>query len=415
MMLKGFILCVGDELLTGQTLDANSPWLAQELSAQGVTVVGMAVAPDQKDALIDAIRHAAAGADVLIITGGLGPTEDDLTRPAIADLLAVPLVEDATSLRDIEAFFSSLGRRMSDANRVQAALPRGARAIRNTCGTAPGIRARYRDTTIFALPGVPHEMRVMFAQTVIPEIAGAGGACCYATRTLYTHGIGESDLGERIRDLMARGRNPAVGTTAKQGVIGIRIYARGASGEEAQALLDRDARELRGRLGNLIFGADDERLAAAVAGLLREKRRTIATAESCTGGWAAKQLSDIPGSSAYFLSGIVCYSNEAKVNLLGVPREIIERHGAVSAEVAESMALRCRALAASDYALSITGIAGPDGGTPDKPVGLVYIALADAAGCDVSRHLFGEFRTRDEIRERSCTTALNRLRLKLLA
>lgn len=414
-MSKCFILSVGDELVTGQTHDTNAPWLAQQLSAQGLTVTGMAVAPDQNDALINSIRHACDEADVLIITGGLGPTEDDRTRYAIADLLAVPLVEDAASLRDIEAFFSSLGRQMSAANRVQAALPQGARAIRNTCGTAPGIRATYRGTPIFALPGVPHEMRVMFTQSVAPEIAGAVGRRYFATRTLFTHGIGESDLGERIRDMMARDRNPAVGTTAKQGVIGVRIYARGATDDEARSLLDRDVQELRGRLGHLVFGVDDDRLSAAVAELLREKRRTIATAESCTGGWLAKQLTDIPGSSAYFLSGIACYSNEAKINLLNVPRELIERHGAVSAEVAESLAIRCRERAASDYTLSITGIAGPEGGTPEKPVGLVYIGLADAAGCEVSRHLFGEFRTRDEIRERSCTTALNRLRLRLLS
>jgi nicotinamide-nucleotide amidase len=303
---------------------------------------------------------------------------------------------------------------MPETNAVQAMFPAGSEPITNTCGTAPGIRAKWKRAMVFVMPGVPREMKVMYERDVLPALRPLAGEGAILASTLYCYGAGESSIGGKIRDLMARDRNPTVGTTAQQTVIGVRIHAYGRSREEAQALLDRDRAEVRRRLGTLVFGEDDDRLAAAVAGMLFEQGGTVSTAESCTGGLLAKAFTDIPGSSAYFLQGVVTYSNAAKTALLGVPAELIARHGAVSREVAEAMALGCRRMSGSDVAVSVTGIAGPGGGTPEKPVGLVYIGLADAGGCDVTEHRMGESLTREEIRDRTCKAALNRVRLKLV-
>lgn len=264
------------------------------------------------------------------------------------------------------------------------------------------------------MPGVPREMREMFERSVRPVLADRSGGAVMRVSMLSCIGAGESDIGRQIEDLMQRDRNPVVGTTAKQGVIGVRVYARGGSSKEADRLLAETEAEVRRRLGSLIFGRNEETLASAVAELLSGAGRTVSTAESCTGGLVAERLTGIPGSSNYFLGGLVTYANESKVRLLGVPAELIERHGAVSEPVAHAMAEGCRRVHRTDYALSVTGIAGPQGGTPDKPVGLVYIGLAGAAGCRVTRHLFGEFLNRADIRERTAGAALNRLRLCLL-
>jgi nicotinamide-nucleotide amidase len=304
---------------------------------------------------------------------------------------------------------------MPDTNLIQAHFPIGSTPIDNTCGTAPGIRATIGDCLIFAMPGVPREMKVMFERDILPHLMSESGSGVILTTTLWCYGTGESTIGEKIRDLMQRGHNPSVGTTAQQMIIGVRINAHGQTHEEATRLLDHTTQDVRSRLGELVFGSDDDTLWFAVARLLVEKKKTVATAESCTGGLIAKSLTDIPGSTAYFLDGVVTYSNEAKTRLLNVPAELIEQHGAVSAEVAEAMAINCRESSSSDYAISVTGIAGPTGGTPDKPVGLVYIGLADADGCEVTKHLIGDFLTREEIRDRTRKAALNRLRLKLIA
>jgi nicotinamide-nucleotide amidase len=232
-------------------------------------------------------------------------------------------------------------------------------------------------------------------------------------RTIYTFGAGESEIGERIRDLMQRGRNPTVGTTAQQAVIGVRIHAAGSGPAAAEALLEQTSAEVRSRLGALVFGDDDETLWAVVVRDLIRLGRTLSTAESCTGGLIAKSITDVAGSSACFLEGVVTYSNAAKTRLLGVPAELIAAQGAVSRPVAEAMAVNCCRLSGTDYAISITGIAGPSGGTEEKPVGLVFIGLADARQCDVQEHRLGAFLTREEVRDRARKIAINMLRLRL--
>jgi nicotinamide-nucleotide amidase len=416
--MQAIVLSIGSELTLGQSVDTNSAWLSARLAEIGIPVRMHLTLPDELELICQEIARACGMADVLLITGGLGPTADDLTRLALAAVMGTELVEHQPCVEQIRAFFAARRREMPEANLVQAMLPAGSVPLENTCGTAPGIRATLtsasQQTTIFALPGVPREMKVMYERSVRPELAAQTGGAVILARTLYCCGAGESLIGERIVDLMQQGRNPSVGTTARQGVIGVHIRARAASPGEAAGLLQATADEVRSRLGDLVFGEDDPRLEAAVARLLVQHRLTIATAESCTGGQLARRLTDIPGSSAYFREGLVTYANEAKMRLLSISEDVLEQHGAVSAAVADAMAVRCRRQSGADLAISITGIAGPTGGTSEKPVGLVYIGLAAEEGCVVTDHHLGDDLTREEIRERTCTLALNRLRLRLM-
>jgi len=412
--MEAIILSIGNELTAGQTLDTNAAWLSQQLAELGVRVLRHVTTADELEPIRLEIERACERADVVLVSGGLGPTVDDLTRQALAEAMGVPLELREESIERIRAFFTARDRPMPETNVVQARFPAGSEPIANTCGTAPGIRARFKRATLFAMPGVPREMREMYRRDVRPRLIPRAGGAAMLAATLHCFGAGESDVAEQIFDLMERGKNPAVGTTARQGVIGVRIHARGSSHEQARSLLNETVEEVRRRLGSLVFGRDDETLASAVAQRLTSAGKTLSTAESCTGGLLAKRLTDVPGSSAYFRDGVVAYANEAKTRLLGVPAELIERHGAVSAPVVEAMALGCRQRSRTDFAISVTGIAGPQGSTSDKPVGSVYIGLADESGCQVTPHRFGEFLSRSEIRDRTCNTALNRLRLRLL-
>lgn len=412
--MNAAVISIGNELTLGQTVDTNTAWLSRRLAEIGIRVRIHSMVADDLDAIRAELERGCELADLVLVSGGLGPTADDLTRDALAALLGVELCRDEKSVEEIRAFFAARHRDMPESNLVQAMFPAGSVPISNTCGTAPGIRAAWKRAAIFIMPGVPREMKVMYDRDVLPAIAPMAGEGVILATTLYTYGLGESQVGERIVDLMARGRNPTVGTTAQQTVIGVRVHAHGLTAAEARHLLERDCAEIRRRLGLLVFGENNDALSAAVGHLLMEQRKTLSTAESCTGGGLARQLTDVAGSSAYFVQGVVSYANEAKSRLLGVSAEMIGRHGAVSREVAEAMAVGCRQISGSDYSVSITGIAGPTGGSPDKPVGLVFIGLADGSGCDVTEHRLGDSLTREEVRDRSCKQALNRLRLKLL-
>ena len=411
--MKAQIISTGTELTIGQAVDTNSAWLSQQLAALGIECAGHMALPDDQAAITSAITIASREAEVVLVTGGLGPTPDDLTRFALADALGVEVRLDAASLAQIEEYFRRLRRPMAETNRLQAMFPIGATPIANTCGTAPGMRVRLNRAEVFVMPGVPNEMKVMFDRDIRSALAPGGGAVILQ-HTLRTFGMPEAEIGDRLSDLMRRGRNPAVGTGAADLIIAIRINARGANEAEARRLLEADAAEVRARMGNAVFGEGDDTLADAVARLLISRHKTIATAESCTGGLIGVRLTDVPGSSAYFIQGFVTYANEAKQRLLGVPAEMIAAHGAVSAEVAEAMATGCRRLAGTDYALSATGIAGPTGGTAEKPVGLVYVGLAHESGTIVKELRVGPTMPRAAIRDRTAKIALNLLRLHLL-
>jgi|CXWL01.1.fsa_nt_gi nicotinamide-nucleotide amidase len=422
--MNAVIISCGTEIVTGQCVDTNSAWLSERLTAHGIEVVAHVSVGDNLARMVAAIRRARDEADLVLITGGLGPTLDDLAREALALALNRPLHESAEALAQIFAFFQRWRRDMPESNRVQALIPEGCEVIANPRGTAPGIvffdDAKDVASTlnqgglrgVIALPGVPGEMKAMFDAYVEPRLASSTTACTLSAR-LHCFGINEARLGETIADLMTRERNPLVGTTASKAVLTVRVLATATDAASARKLLDADRAEIHRRIGSAIFGEEDDTLQSAVAKLLIEHKKTVATAESCTGGMLSQRLTDVPGSSAYFLHGYVVYSNESKTQLLNVPPDVIGQHGAVSEEVARTLAESARAQAGSDFAISITGIAGPGGGSPDKPVGLVYIGLADERGIEVRRILFGDHITRDEIRDRACKTALNMLRLRL--
>ncbi len=406
--MQAVIIAIGDELIGGASVDTNSAYLSAHLAERGIVAVRHVTVGDDAGRITEAITRAAEEAELVVITGGLGPTRDDLTRQALADAMGVELLEDARSAERIAAFFARIGRTMKPSNLTQAMIPAGAEVLDNDCGTAPGIAARLGQADVFALPGPPNEMTEMFERQVAPRLPDAGAS---ARRILHAFGTGESDIGEKIADLMARDANPKVGTTAKGGIISIRIVADGETTGQAERLAEKTADEIRRRLGELIFGAGDQTLPSVVGKALKAGGLTLATAESCTGGMIGRMMTETPGASEYFLGGLVAYANSAKTAMLNVPAETIETHGAVSERSADAMARGAREKFGSDFALGVTGIAGPTGGSDEKPVGLVYIALTGAGGTKVHRHIFGG--DRNIVRRRAALAAINHLRLAL--
>ena len=415
--MQAILLSIGDELILGQTVDTNAAWLSQQLMAMGIRCLEHRTVDDGLDAVAQAIRETAAQCDLLIITGGLGPTDDDLTRPALAKAMGVELIEDAPSIQMLQQFFRGLGRAMPERNRVQAMHPQTSTMIENTCGTAPGIQARLGRAMVFVTPGVPREMRAMFEKEIAPVIATMGGSGrVILTRKVNTFGSGESDIAERLGDLMARDRNPVVGTTVANGIVGVRIRAEFDDAPLAESALETTAAQVLEHVGPLAYGIDEQSLQGAVIGQLIAQSKTIATAESCTGGMIAAMLTDVPGSSAAVLGGWVTYANAMKTAQLGVPPEMIEAHGAVSAAVVRAMAEGALSNADADVAIATSGIAGPGGGTKEKPVGTVYLGLAWREGDHIETdariaHFPG---SRATIRERSAMCALQLMRLHLL-
>lgn len=415
--MDAVILSIGTELTTGQCLDTNAAWIGAALTNRGVRVLQHVTVDDDLARIVAAIRGALDSAQLVVATGGLGPTADDLTREAVARAIGQPLESNPAAAEEIRVFFERWNRPMHAANAVQAMIPRNCRVIRNDGGTAPGIWHNSPEVDLFALPGVPGEMKAMFAATIAPYIETRCGAARTKEAALHCFGMNEARIGELLGDLMTRGRNPLVGTTASRGIITIRILASAPTEAAAVRLMATEVAEVRARLGSVVFGEGDDTLERAVGYLLRDRVLTVATAESCTGGLVAKRLTDVPGSSEYFVRGYVTYSNASKSELLGVSAELIERDGAVSEAVARAMALGCRSAARCDYAVGITGIAGPTGARPpDKPVGLVYVALAGPGEGEVAvkRLGLGDHLTREEIRDRAASVALNLLRLRLL-
>ncbi len=408
---KACIVSIGNELLNGKTIDTNAAYIAGRLRTVNLPVVGVHSVPDEEPAIERALALATGEADVVVATGGLGPTDDDVTRQAFAGFLGVGLVLRPDLLERIKAFFDRRGIEMPARNSIQACIPQGAAAIENERGTAPGIRARKGGTLLFALPGVPAEMRHMLDTQILPELRSLAVGQAIAVRRLKCFGAGESKIAEMIGDAMLRGRNPLVNCTVHTGIISLEVVATAADQTAAEEMAEREERSLCSVLGRLVYGTDDQTLAEVVGAGLVRSGGTLAVAESCTGGLLAELITDIPGSSRYFTYGWVTYSNEAKCHELGVPREMIDMYGAVSEQVARAMAQGARHKAGTDYAIAITGIAGPGGGSEQKPVGLVYIAVDNRDGTDTSRYILSF--DRSSVRLRAAQTALNTLRLKL--
>lgn len=412
--MKAVILAIGDELILGQKVDTNSAWLSAKLAELGVMTLYHKTVADDLEATVAALKEACKAANLVIATGGLGPTADDLTRQAIAGLIKRPLDLHPPSLDRIKAYFKTLQREMPASNRVQALIPRGCEALDNDWGTAPGIKAEIGKTLLFAFPGVPYEMTNMATRDVFPLFKRKAGHAL-AMAILNTFGAGESVVAEKLGDLMRRDRNPLVGTTVSGGIVTVRIRSESPSVMGAQKNLETTLQEVKARLGNLVYGCDDETLAGKVVALCEAKGRRLALAESCTGGLMSKMLTDIPGSSKAYVGGWVVYSNAMKTRELGVPADLIDQEGAVSEAVACAMAEGALRHAEADLAVSLTGIAGPEGGTGKKPVGMVWIGMAsrEKGTTNIKAECFRYPGTREMIRDRAAKTALNLLRLEL--
>ncbi|MGE5295262.1 MAG: competence/damage-inducible protein A [Solirubrobacterales bacterium] len=408
---KASIISIGNELLSGKTVDTNAAYIEAQLRTAGIPVLGVYSVGDEEPAIRRKLALAAQEADFIISSGGLGPTDDDLTRQAIAGFLGVDLVLREDLLATLRQFFERRAIEMVQRNVVQAYIPRGASAILNERGTAPGIRAEFDGKVLYSMPGVPSEMRHMFDTFVLPELRRLATDQVIVVKRLRCFGAGESKIAEMIGDAMERGRNPLVNCTVHEGVITLEVVAMASEANEAEAMAAREEQSLRAALGDLVYGTGVQTLGEVVGRQLAEMGRTLAVAESCTGGLLASMITDVPGASQYFTYGWVTYSNAAKQSELMVPAELIDKHGAVSEPVAQAMAQGARRRSGADYAIGITGIAGPDGGSELKPVGLVYIAVDSRDGVETSRYVFSW--DRSAVRLRAAQTALNLLRRQL--
>jgi nicotinamide-nucleotide amidase len=410
--MKAEIISIGSELTTGQNLDTNGQWLSRRLAEIGIAAGWHTTIADDLEDNIAAFRLATERAALVLATGGLGPTQDDLTREVLARVAGVELVFHQESLAQIEAMFARRKRTMTERNRVQAFFPAGSEPIPNANGTAPGIWMTIGNCVLAAMPGVPSEMYAMFETQIKPRLCRLGLAQgVLVQRKINTFGLGESALEEKLFDLTRRGHVPEVGITASDATISLRIFGRGTTAAEAEVQIAPVERTIRERLGELVFGVDDEQMQDIVIRLLMERRKTLATAEGVTGGLVAQRLSRVPGASACFRGGLVAYDNAVKTEMLAVSHDLVERHGAVSAAVAEAMAITCRTRFRTDLAASTVGIAGPGGGTTDKPIGLVFVGLAWDGGA--SSRTFNWGGTREEVQSRTAKLALNSVRLHL--
>jgi nicotinamide-nucleotide amidase len=411
------IICVGTELLLGDILNSNAQYLAQELAKLGIPHYHQTVVGDNVERIQQVIEIAInRGATILIFTGGLGPTPDDLTCETVADFFDSLLVERAEIIEDITRKYAVRGRVMTPSNRKQALIPQGAEILPNPTGTAPGIIWQPKpDITLFTFPGVPSEMHRMWHETAVPYLKNQGwGKNIIHSRMLKFYGIAESALAEKVAPYLNL-PNPTVAPYASKGEVKLRVAAKADSEAAAEASIVPVAEQLQEIAGLDYFGADGDTLASVVGDLLRQASETISVAESCTGGGLGQMLTETSGSSDYFWGGIISYDNSVKERLLGVNPEDLVKDGAVSATVAMQMALGVKTKLGTTWGLSITGIAGPTGGTETKPVGLVYIGLAapDHTVESFECH-FGAVRGRSLVRYSSACTALDNLRRKLL-
>lgn len=415
MDIKAEILSTGDEVRTGAIVDSNSAYIAEKLQEAGVAVTRHSCVGDDLDQLSSILREIGSRADIAVVTGGLGPTVDDITADAAADAAGVELIRNEDAVKSMEAIFATRHRQISASNQRQAMLPKGATCIPNPVGTAPGFIFTIDRCTFFFLAGVPHEMQRLLADAVLPAIADLQGESrrFYKVRNISTFGLAEAATGDSLVGLEAQFPSITLGLRAKFPEIHVKLYAQGS--DENQ--LDRDIAEatrwVRDKLGINVLSTDGHPIEVAVGKLLIEKKATIAIAESCTGGLISHKMTSVPGSSAYFLFSFVTYANQAKIDVLGVAPETIATHGSVHEITAKEMAEGARRRSGATYGLSTSGIAGPDGGTDEKPVGTICIGLATPEGTRTFRYRFN-FGGRAKNMEIFAMSALDILRRELL-
>ncbi|MBC7287918.1 MAG: competence/damage-inducible protein A [Armatimonadetes bacterium] len=411
------IISVGTELLLGEITDTNAVFMSQELAVLGINLYYRHTAGDNLDRLAAQICESAARSDVILLCGGLGPTEDDVTREALAKATGRRLVRFPEAEQRLREFFAARGRELTPNNLRQAEAPEGARLLENSVGTAPGIALEHEGRFYVALPGPPDELRPMWYDSVRPMLRelvrrAMGGEVSIFTRVLRLADIGESQVAHELADLIAQQQDPSIALYASPGEVKVRLATKAPDYEAARERFGPVEDEIRRRLGQFIFGVDDQAMEAVIGDLLVARGATLAVAESCTGGLIGDMITNVPGASRYFLADFVTYSNEAKIQVLGVPAEIIATVGAVSKECAEAMARGAREKAGATYGLATTGIAGPSGGTPEKPVGTVYMAVCDANRCVVRHFVWPTSRLRFKMQV--ARTALGLLRRFLL-
>jgi nicotinamide-nucleotide amidase len=411
-MLTAEIIAIGSELLTPDKADTNSLWITERLNSIGIEVKQKTIVGDDEPRLEEAIKDALKRSDIIVMTGGLGPTEDDITRKAVARALGRRLVFDNKILEDIRNKFERMKRKMPEQNSRQAMVIDGAKVLSNPNGTAPGMFLEHQKKDIAVLPGPPRELKPMFENFVMPKFVAKAGDVRVVRRILRVVGMGESAVDELIAPVYTQYKNPQTTILFNRSEIEIHLTAQGRTEQEAENKLDELEGKIEEKLGHAIFAFRGETMEEVIGLKLTVGRYTLAVAESCTGGLIAERITEVSGSSAYFMEGVVAYSNEAKIRTLKVPRKLIEKHGAVSAEVAEAMAIGVKKRAKTDFGISVTGIAGPTGGTEEKPVGLVYIALADDAHVEHRKLMLpGD---RHLIRWRASQAALELLRRRLI-
>jgi nicotinamide-nucleotide amidase len=413
--MRACIIAVGSEMLTPFRVDTNSLFITERLNTIGFDVRIKTVVGDDVGELADIVRASLAWADLIVLTGGLGPTADDITRDAVARVLDLPFDEDQATVARIRERFTRRGMEMQEINRRQAMVPRGAALLDNPNGTAPGLWLEHGRTALVLLPGPPREMKPMFEQIVRDRLAARSGGAGLFRRVLKITGQPESVVDATAQPIYGRWQtlDVPISTTilAVLGQIELHLTASAPNREAADRVLDPAVRELQAVLGGNVYSVDGASLEEVVGARLRERRLKVAVAESCTGGLLTSRLTDVPGSSAYVERSEVCYSNRAKIDSLGVPAALIAEHGAVSEPVARAMAEGIRAKASADVGIGVTGIAGPDGGTPEKPVGTVAIAVL--VGADARVRTFQFVGLREMVKFQSAQAALNMLRLML--
>ncbi|MBE0638491.1 MAG: competence/damage-inducible protein A [Bacteroidales bacterium] len=412
--MKAEIITIGDELLIGQVVDTNSAWLGEQLNLTGVRVNQITIISDDRGQILTTLAEASRRADVILITGGLGPTKDDVTKQVLCEFFDTYLVFDQEAYENVERLFRLRGMAVTELNRRQAEVPASCIPLPNPEGTAPGMWFEKDGKYFVSMPGVPFEMKTMFTTQVLPRLAKYTSASFIVHKTILTQGVGESFLAKTIEDWEDHlPENVKLAYLPQPGMVRLRLTAIGDLKAKLEAQLEELDTKLQQLIPDLIFGYGTETMEEVSGKLLLSSGKTLSTAESCTGGYIAHLITSVPGSSAYFKGSVVAYSNEVKRNNLGVDGALLEQHGAVSEQVVRQMAQGIRQKLHTDYGLAVSGIAGPDGGTPEKPVGTTWIALSSPEQTVARKHLFGEHRGRN-IRK-AALEALNMLRLELKA